>query len=122
MVRVPFSRELDELFQQDRRAWLKVLGGAFVGAVLSWSMIRKQPIKDEGPFVVACMVILFALAGACAVLLLSLKDIVRRRVDDGKPVNLVLRAYLALGTWSLLLWFFTVLIGTLVVTVAVLSI
>jgi hypothetical protein len=121
MVWIPFSGELDDLFQQDRRIWLKVLGGGFVGAIASLGGLRRLPEKDLAPVVVACLVTVFTIGGAGAVLALSLKDIVRRRIDDGKPVNVVLRAYLAGGVWSLLLWFITVLVGTLIVTLAVLS-
>ncbi len=38
-------------------------------------------------------------------LLLSLKDVIRRRMDRGDSVNFFLKLYLGMGVWSLVAWF-----------------
>ena len=110
MILFPFHREIDDLFQKGSRAWLKVLVGALVGGYFGW-MATLEAHAGNGPgpslFVVVVCIISVAFVSATTVLAFCLKDIVRQRLHDGKPVNIFLRAYWATGLRSLLLRFIT---------------
>jgi hypothetical protein len=49
------------------------------------------------------------------VLCLSLKDTVRQRIENGKPVSTVLRAFFASGILSLVLWLISAVVLVFVV-------
>ena len=40
-VKVPFQKKLDDLFQGDRTIWLKMGGGAFVGAFIGATVLAR---------------------------------------------------------------------------------
>src|SRR5579883_544727 len=83
MAKVPFRREIDDLFASDRSIVLKLLGGAFVGGLVSLRAVLKDP-KAGGPDsstpVKVTIVSGAAVVGMLVVLLLSLRDVVVRRV------------------------------------------
>jgi hypothetical protein len=58
--------------------------------------------------------------GMLVVLLLTLRDVVARRVDAGKPVNPLLKAYFGRGNGCLtvFLWFCTVIVVTIIIAMA----
>ena len=121
MAKVPFHRELDDLFASDKSVVLKLLGGAFVGGVLSLSVVLRAS-KGGGPAmstpVKVSIVVGAVVVGTLVVLLLLLRDVVVRRVEQGKRVNPLLRAYFGRGNGCLMLalWFITVVFATLIVT------
>jgi hypothetical protein len=121
MAMVPFKRELDDLFAADKSVVLKLLGGAFVGVVVSLRAVLKDAKGGAAPFslpVKITIVALAALTGMFVVLMLLFRDVVVRRVNAGKPVNPLLRAYFGRGNGCLMiaLWFFTVIFVTFIVT------
>jgi hypothetical protein len=125
MVRkVPFQRELEDLFSSDKSIILKLLGGAFVGAVFSLRVLFKK--GDGASLGNTARVVVFvgaAIIGALVVLLLTLRDVVARRVDAGKSVNPILKAYFGRGNGCLMvfLWFCTIIAATFIITMATLG-
>ncbi len=121
MAKVPFRREIDDLFASDRSIVLKLLGGAFVGGLVSLRAVLKDP-KAGGPDsstpVKVTIVSGAAVVGMLVVLLLSLRDVVVRRVEKGQRVNPLLRAYFGRGNGCLMLalWFITIILATFIVT------
>jgi hypothetical protein len=118
---VPFQREIADLFASDKSIVWKLLGGGFVGGALG---ARVAFGKGNGPQMAeTARVVVFAgsiVVGMFVVLLLTLRDVVARRVDAGKPVNPILKAYFGRGNGCLMvfLWFCTVIVVTLIVTMA----
>jgi hypothetical protein len=121
MAKVPFHREIEDLFASDKSVALKLLAGAFVGGILSLRVVLKDP-KGGSPAlstsVKITIVVGAALLGVLAVLLLLLRDVVVRRVEQGQSVNPYLRAYFGRGNGCLMvaLWFVTVVFVTFLVT------
>jgi hypothetical protein len=121
MAKVPFRREIEDLFASDKSVVLKLLAGAFVGGVLSLRVVFKDPKGGSPAFstpVKITIVVGAALFGMLAVLLLLLRDVVVRRVEQGRSVNPLLRAYFGKGNGCLMvvLWFVTVIFVTFLVT------
>jgi hypothetical protein len=121
MAKVPFHREIEDLFASDKSVILKLLAGAFVGALVSLRAVMKDARGGASPFsmpVKVTIVVGAAIVGMLVVLLLLLRDVVVRRVEQGKAVNPLLRAYFGKGNGCLMvaLWFFTVIFVTFVVT------
>jgi hypothetical protein len=117
----PFQRELDDLFASDKSVVLKLLAGAFVGVVISLRAVLKDAKGGAAPFslpVKITIIVIAALTGMFVVLMLLFRDVVVRRVDKGKPVNPLLRAYFGRGNGCLMvaLWFITVIFVTFIVT------
>lgn len=120
MVRLPFQRELADLFESDRSIVWKLLGGAVVGVLVCARGFGRQP-PGAGGLTVPVKIALacgFAVVGVLVVLLLSFRDVVVRRVDAGKPVNPLLKAYFGRGNGCLMigLWCITVIFVTMIVT------
>jgi hypothetical protein len=122
-VKGPFHNEIEDLFASDKSIVLKLLGGAFVGAVLSLSVVLKRAKGNEASLGTTAKVITFVGAtviGAIVVLLLTLRDVVARRVDAGQQVNPILKAYFGRGNGCLMLflWGCTIIVATLIFTMA----
>ncbi len=124
MFRVPFGRGLDEVFRGDRAVWLKVLGCGFVASALVVSVLLRERsgavaervgLQVSNP-VLAIVGGLSAVAGCMLGVLLSLKDVVGRTIDEGRTVHPLLRLYFASGFKSLAIWIVTVLGTIMVVT------
>lgn len=118
---VPFRRELDDLFQSDGSILLK-MGGAgvataavVIAGAVKFSRDPKSHIELSTPLIVGLALGSLVL-GAVLALALSLKDVVRRRIDRGKSVSPLLRLFFGGGRGSLALWFvlaiFLVMAGT----------
>ena len=110
---IPKFSEFDELFRSDKAIWLKMLGGAAVAgmlAVVSVVKSHQRRAANEGIGTAAeTFIVLGATAlGSIIVLALCLKDIVRRRLDNGQKVNRILKLYLGMRWVSLAMWFFTI--------------
>jgi hypothetical protein len=124
-VRIPFHRELDDLFQSDHAIWLKMGGCAlatiFIVITTTWRGVRtgQLPISLSAPLV-AALTVASAVIGALLALALSLKDVVQRRINREEPVSPILRLYFGSGVQSLAVWFLTVLIGGFFITIATL--
>jgi hypothetical protein len=120
-MKVPFHHEIEELFASDRSMALKLLAGAFVAVVLSLKVVVKDP-KDRSPeFSTPTKITILvgaAVVGMLVVLLLSLRDVVVRRVERGQRVNPLLLAYFGRGNGCLMLalWSLTIMVATFVVT------
>lgn len=105
---------------------MKLFGGGLLGGFLTGiHLIISRPTGGAG-FSGAVEALLVASgigAGTLAVLLLSLRDAVVRRIDRGERVNLLLRAYFGRGNGCLMLalWFVTVFVVTLVKTMLLLG-
>ncbi len=109
-----FREELDSAFRADSKLRWKLLGAVAVGVGIglkAWSGPLPIDEKIKGPF--GCLCCTGAITVVCigAVLALSLKDVVKRRIYEGQPVSLLLRWYLASGLWSFGLWIATVMLG-----------
>ncbi len=69
---------------------------------------------------IAALTVASAAVGASLALALSLKDVVQRRLAEREPVNPLLELYFGMGGFSLAVWFFTAIIGTFLILLAVL--
>ena len=112
-----FCEELDSAFRIDGKLRWKLLGAVVVGVGIGlkvWFLMSKDE-NIKGFF--GCLCCTGATTVVCigAVLALSLKDVVKRRIYEGQPVSLLLRCYLASGLWSLGLWITTVILGLFLV-------
>ena len=121
MAKVPFQREMNDLFASDKSIVLKLLGGAFVGGVFGLWVVLREAKGGKSAFpipVKTAIVVGAAIVGMVVVLLLSLRDVVVRRVERGKTVNPLLRAYFGRGNGCLMvaLWFVTIIVVTLIAT------
>lgn len=118
MARVPFRSELEDLFASDKSVVLKLLGGGFVGVIGAVGVVFRENDHPVSKTVKAAIIVTSAVIGVLAVLLLLLRDVVVRRVDQGERVNPLLRAYFGRGNGCLMvfLWFVTVIFATLIVT------
>jgi hypothetical protein len=112
---LPFKEEFDDLFREDRSIWWKILGGAAAAALAVLLAVwrganREQGKATFGPAAIAVIVVVAAFLGALVAVLLSLKDVVRRRMDSGQRVSRLLRVYFGGGAVSLMVWVLTVLL------------
>jgi hypothetical protein len=119
----PFRRELDDLFRTDRSIWWKIVGSAFATTFVVFfsaqTAISNGPLKNELSLsLVAAIAGTTSAIGAFLALALSLKDVVERRVKRGDSVNPLLKLYLGLGFWSLVVWFPTALFAAIFITIA----
>jgi hypothetical protein len=109
IVRLPFRKEIDETFRSDRSAWIKMAAAALVAdfalVLGAWKMRAEDVSIDEflGSLNLGILAVT-AVAGAGTALLLSMKDVIRRRMDRGDSVNFLLRLYLGMGVRSLVAW------------------
>jgi hypothetical protein len=123
VTKIPFRSEIEDLFASDKSIIWKLLGGAFVGAALSMTVVLKGPQGKAPQMSMTARVIVLigaTVIGALVVLLLTLRDVVARRVDAGLKVNPLLKAYFGRGNGCLMvfLWFCTIVVATLIVTMA----
>lgn len=121
MVKVPFHREIEDLFASDKSVLLKLLAGAFVGGFVSLRVALKDSKGGAPAFSTPAKVTIVVAAasiGMVVVLLLLLRDVVVRRVERGRSVNPFLRAYFGQGNGCLMaaLWSVTVIFVTFLVT------
>jgi hypothetical protein len=106
-VRIPFQRKLDELFRSDSSAWLKIGGGILVGLCVAIQVVMRDGKAENRPTMgreALFTLLVVAASGGVIGFLLIMKDHVKRRIAGGEQVNLLVRAYLGMGIWSLLLW------------------
>jgi hypothetical protein len=106
-VRIPFQRKLDELFRSDSSAWLKIGGGILVGLCVAIQVVMRDGKAENRPTMgreTLFTLLVVAASGGVIGFLLIMKDHVKRRIAGGEQVNLLVRAYLGMGIWSLLLW------------------
>lgn len=121
MAKVPFQREIEDLFASDKSVIFKLLGGAFVGVALSLRMVLRDAKRGNSSLSPTTKVVIVsggAIVGVIVVLGLLLRDVVIRRVQQGERVNPLLRAYFGQGNGCLMvgLWFITIILATFVVT------
>ncbi|WP_406693964.1 hypothetical protein V5E97_23260 [Singulisphaera sp. Ch08] len=122
MARVPFQGKLADLFASDKSVILKVLAGAFVGAFLFRGVLLGRG-GDAPPFSTTAKVMILAgaaITGALVVVGLLLRDVVVRRTQQGQRVNPFLLAYFGQvnGCLMLILWSFSIIVATFIVTIA----
>lgn len=126
MVWIPFRSRFDNLFQNGKPLWLKLIGCAFVGMfVVLTSMLRPDPGVPRGFDRNSSTLTLAALIGAAVGFLvgalLSLKDLIERRRVENRRMSPALRRLFASGWKSLLLWAVMVFVGTFLVTMIVVA-
>lgn len=112
-----FREQLDAVFREDGKLYWKLLAAVAVGVGVGlklWYRYMNVP-NVEAPIGCVCFTGATTAVSVFAVLALSLKDVVQRRIDEGRPVNLLLRCYLASGVLSLGLWIVTVILGMFLV-------
>jgi hypothetical protein len=116
----PFLDELNAAFREDRKLIWKLLGGAAVGLALAFEVCMPRPNDPQSLSLFARVFVVVGTVSASlfAVLALSLRDVVKARISDGQPVNIVLRWYLGSGVLSLGLWIVTAILGTVVAAIA----
>ncbi len=123
MILPSIHSQIDELFQKDSRAWLKILAGTLVSGYIGLRAVLSEQVRDDPkPSLLFSVVavIVTAAVGATAVLAFCLRDIVRQQLEDGEPVHIVLRAYCAPGLRSLILFFFSLCFIVTILVVAAL--
>jgi hypothetical protein len=113
-MKIPFQSELDDLFRSSRGIWLKIAGGAVAGAAVTTAALLKGRQGAQGSKLSIAELVLFAagagVIGAIMAIALSLKDVVERRIEQGKPVNLLLKLYFAFRWVSIAVWFVTIMV------------
>ena len=110
---LPFSKEIDHAFRQDRNLPRKLLGAVVVGLSFGLGSIAHP---GASPLFYACATAATVLVCVVGVLALSLRDVVRRRMSEGESVNPLLRLYLASGKLSLALWAGTAIVASLLLS------
>ncbi len=123
---IPFHDELDETFQSDRSIWVKIIGCSFatifVVLVGTYRFHRDGDVKfDLTPGLIGLLGTGSAVLGAMIGLALSLKDTVEQRLERRDPVNPLLKLYFGGGTRCVVTWFFSVIFGGMVITLAEIS-
>lgn len=90
---IPWRNELDEVFRRDKAIGLKAAGGAAVAVYLVIHQVLKMDRQgglEEVSVTTTGLILLgigSAVLGACLALSLSLRDVVRRRLDRGARVH-----------------------------------
>jgi len=107
-MKFPFRDEFTDLFRHNRSIWWKMAGGAAATTLLVISSSERTLSRQQGrvtlaPGTIAIILVAAAILGACAAILLSLKDVVERRQATGQRVNWLLQVYFGKGLASLLL-------------------
>jgi ABC-type spermidine/putrescine transport system permease subunit II len=96
-------------------------GGVFVALFVTFeSVVRQEMVADRATMwrVTLIALLVAALSGGLIAFFLTMKDQVKRRLLRGERVNPLIRAYLGMGIWSLLLWCPTVFfLGILLIIV-----
>ena len=121
VVWVPFSRQINAVFESERSLLLKLVAGAFVGFCVGASLARGWAANhlEKTPVLVYFAIVAGAIVLAVGlVFVLHLKDAVRRRMARAQPVHRVLRLLLASGWLSLLLWVVATLAVSLFMAIA----
>lgn len=110
----PFKSELDDLFRNDRSAWWKILCGVGVGALLGAKAAAVDGNGGNAPALesLTLTALLSGFVGGVAVAFCLMRDVVMERIKARRPVNPLLRAYLAAGLFSVIAWFVTIIGGT----------
>lgn len=80
--------------------------------------VQNGGIAAMPPAAFAVALLVAVTVGCVLGLLLELKDVVERRCTAGQPVNPMLRAYFGSQIRSLLLWFATFIVLTILASVA----
>ena len=121
-MRIPFSREFDLVFRNDRGLIWKMIGAAAVTSiVVVWSWPRTIEAKNWAPeltpTLVGILILGSSIVGAGLALVLSLKDTIEQMIERPNPI---LRFYFGMGLFSLFAWVPTVLfLGFLVTMIGV---
>ena len=100
--------EFDELFRSDKSIWLKAIGAAAAGGIAAFAAVKKN--RDLGIGLASTIVIGGAVIGCIMGVMLSLKDIVRRRIESGETVHPLLKLYLGMRFVSVIVWFVTIIV------------
>jgi hypothetical protein len=125
-MKLPFQSELDDLFRSSRGIWLKVAGGAVAGAAVTAAVLLKKRRGaqefDQFDITEKILVVVGAgVIGAILAIVLSMKDVVERRIEQGKPVNFLLKLYFAFRWVSIVVWFITIMVLVFALTLILLS-
>jgi hypothetical protein len=110
---IPFRQSIDRTFKSDRPVRVKIALGVFVTLCMTVVGLVRSPKppdpKTEMPLIIGGLIFATACGGVISYLL-HVKDRVKHRLARGERVNLLARAYLGMGIWSLVLWFPTIFI------------
>lgn len=98
----------NDLFSGGASVWLKIAGAAIVAPLIVFGATRKMARQGNDPFantqtalaVLAGSAVVGAFLGAA----LSMKDVVKKRIEDGKPVNWILKLFFARGIVTVFAW------------------
>ena len=114
-MRMPFQREISDIFESDRSIWIKMITGAGVATFIVWlSMIRVKAtdwILAKSIWFAVGLTLGVMVLGASMVLALAFKDVVRRRQEEDLPVSMALVLLFGKGAVSLVLWFVIAFFG-----------
>ena len=105
---VIMKSSFNDLFSGGASVWLKIAGAAIVAPAIVFGASRKMARQGNELFadlpttigVLAGTSVVGAFLGAA----LSMKDVVAKRIEDGKPVNWFLRLFFARGILTVLAW------------------
>ena len=113
------NSSFNDLFSGGASVWLKIAGAAVVAPLIVYGATRKMARRGNDPFadtqttlaVLASSAVVGAFLGA----VLSMKDIVKKRIEDGKPVNWILMLFFARGIITVFAWIPFFIIAMIVV-------
>jgi hypothetical protein len=104
----PFHKELDQAVRNEHSLLLRIAAGMAAGAVAGVLGFRHVDEKFIATWYVAAVSITSIVGGIVAIVL-SMKDAVVRRLERGDYVHPLLRLYFAMRFASLFVWFFSLL-------------
>lgn len=119
---------MEDIFTSDRSVWMKMAGGAAATPLLLVVVLNKQrrrggPAIDFTSPTTLAMLAGSVVVGAILGALLTAKDVVQRRLEEGQQVSLPWTLLFGKGLISLLcVWFPLVILVTFVVTMLTLGI
>lgn len=121
-MKVPFIDDLEELCEARIPAWRKILGLATLFSFLSVALVLcSEPRQEHRTLSLEGYIVLGgcgAVVGAFVGMVLCCRDRYVEGINAGDDSNGIFHLYLGGGMRSLATWFFTVMILTLVITLA----
>lgn len=113
------NSSFNDLFTGGVSVWLKIVGAAIVVPIAVFGATRKMARQGNDPLADSSTAIGIlvgsALIGGFVGAALSMKDVVKTRLEEGKPVSWVLRLFFARGILTIFAWIPFVIVAMVLV-------